>query len=545
MRKSSIVKRFLPLFLTALLLGGCVSDMENSNLYENSLSEDVSDEISEASAEEDTSEEVSDDTDTPAPVISVEKTEFSVGETISINYENTDEKDWIGFYPEGADPGTVNSIIWKYSVGSGVASFNSSALGEAGVYWAFLCDNDGYQVLDMLEITLLDNDKTDYGAKSATVNARTEDGFSRIEVTVTPGTEKEITYRLYWSAENKRLDGYEPLYTVTHSGTDSFEIRLNDGLFMPEEADGIEVAVAKGASNSVFVPVSESLKVPESKLLYKFNVLTDLHITPSRPQHTSHLSLAFADIISFGDSVAIFTCGDNTDRGTREEYALLLETVNKAGSKLPDIYYALGNHDIVYNNNAGYSAQINLFKNNFDLNAPYYSVELMGNRFIVLGSDTLSATGTVGKEQLEWLKSELMKTNGAPVFIFLHQPLIETVSGSLYSLDNEIQDWYGIYDSAEEIREILKNYPNAFLFTGHTHWSLESYQPVLLGRGEDANFVNCASVGYLWNDLDTATGGSEGFYVEVYEDYILLRGREFIKGNWCAAAQFKIPVYKD
>ena len=543
MRKESFLIKLFSFFCAALLLGGCtVSDIEQSGEKEASF--DFSQNIS---VDEDISEDTSAPSDdTHKPRISVDKTEFYANEAINIYYENTDDKDWIGFYPEGADPGSVNSITWKYSVGKGTASFNASDLGEPGTYWIFLCDNDGYQVLDILIITLMDNDKTNYGAKSVSVSTEFSDGLSHISVTITPGSAQEVTYRLYWSAENKRIDGYEPLFSITHSGLEKFNVKLNDGIYMPENADGIEVAVTKGASSSVFASVPESLKLPDSKLLYKFNVITDLHITPSRPQHTSHLSLAFEDIISFSESVAIFTCGDNTDKGTQEEYALLLETVEKAGNKLPDIYYALGNHDIVYNNNAGYSAQIKLFKNNLNMNAPYYSVVLNGNRFIVLGSDTLSATGTVGKEQLEWLKAELAKTEkNEPVFLFLHQPLIDTVSGSLYSLDSEIQDWYGVYDSADEIREILKNYPNAFLFTGHTHWSLESYQPVLLGRGKDANFVNCASVGYLWNDLDTATGGSEGFYVEVYEDYILLRGREFIKGNWCAAAQFKIPLYKN
>lgn len=222
-----------------------------------------------------------------------------------------------------------------------------------------------------------------------------------------------------------------------------------------------------------------------------------------------------------------------------------METVNGAGALLPDIYYAIGNHDIVYNNNAGYDKQIALFKEKTGMPGAYYSVELNGTSFIVLGSDTAVGEGTVGKEQLDWLKTELSKTDkNKPVFLFLHQPLIETVSGSLYSQDNEIQDWYGIIDTADEIRAILKEYPNAFLFTGHTHWTLESKQPLLAGRGEDATFVNCASVGYLWTDNDTSTGGSEGYYIEVYEDYILLRGREFVKGNWCAAAQFIIPITK-
>ena len=67
-------------------------------------------------------------------------------------------------------------------------------------------------------------------------------------------------------------------------------------------------------------------------------------------------------------------------------------------------------------------------------------------------------------------------------------------------------------------------------------------QPLLYGQGKDATFVNTAAVSYLWSDDDTAVDGAEGYYVEVYEDYILLKGREYTNGDWCAAAQFRIPL---
>ena len=130
-----------------------------------------------------------------------------------------------------------------------------------------------------------------------------------------------------------------------------------------------------------------------------------------------------------------------------------------------------------------------------------------------------------------------------PTFVFLHQPLIDTVSGSLYSKDPKIQYWYGVSDAAERIREILKDHPNSILFTGHTHWTFESLQPVLWGKGSDVNFVNCAAVGYLWNDNDESEGGSEGYFVYVCDDKIILRGREFTENKWCGGAQFCLPLY--
>ena len=48
-------------------------------------------------------------------------------------------------------------------------------------------------------------------------------------------------------------------------------------------------------------------------------------------------------------------------------------------------------------------------------------------------------------------------------------------------------------------------------------------------------FVACSTVG-------KASIGSEGIYVEVYEDYVLIRGRDFAQGKWCGSMQIKIPA---
>ena len=56
--------------------------------------------------------------------------------------------------------------------------------------------------------------------------------------------------------------------------------------------------------------------------------------------------------------------------------------------------------------------------------------------------------------------------------------------------------------------------------------------------------MNCSSVGYVWNDEDKQEPGSEGIFVEVYEDYVLVKGREFVDRKWIANAQFVFPIKK-
>lgn len=565
------MKRWITIFLSIAMLfaiGGCTVENEKQtetssatshgeavlstaeSAWESSI--DSTEEESSRDTSSEPSEAVSQEESLPPDTPPAEETGariwldaelFSEDGTIAVHYAETDTKDWIGIYPYGVEPGTTPSITWQYAVGEGILFFKASALQGAGDYWMFLCDNDGYVVLDMASIIVSDGDTKDYGAKSLSVSVTKENGFSHTEVTVTPSCSEEVTYSLYWSKDGKRLETYMPIHTFTHQGSAPFTVILNDCLYMPAEADGMEIAVKKGNSTSCFAPVSDALKVQKSNLLYSFAVLTDLHITSSKPAHLSHLALALEDIKNNETPVsAIFTAGDNTDRGTVAEYELLMQIIEDAG-EIPPIYFAMGNHDMTYGD--GYEVQVKRFLEYTGLENPYYSIEMEGARFIVLTSQQATTSGVMKGDQVRWLKAELAKCDpDTPVFLFLHQPLKDTVSGTLSYVDPDIQDWFGVQNADKELRKMLKEYPNAVLFTGHTHWMLESLQPLLCGKGQDASFVNCASVGYLWTDEDKAAGGSQGMYVEVYEDYILLRGREFLFGKWCASAQLMIPIVK-
>ena len=519
-------------------------------------SEDAQSEPQEESTEESTEESIpmeeSFDVYVPNPdragaqtdaKISTDKTEYKQGENVTVHFSGTDEKDWIGFYNETEGPGTVSSIVWKYSVGEGDLVFSVSSIGKSGRYTAFLCDNDGYVVLAETTITIIDEDTNDYGAKSVTLDVTFDDnGISHSVATVTPGSDANAEYCLYWSKNGTPLEGYEPIYRTEHGGTEPFDMELNDGLFMPDDADGVCVVVRKGSSTVCSTAAPDSLKLKQSKHLYDFAVITDLHIDTGRSEFTSHLKAAMKNIKTlYPDCAAVFTVGDNTNHGYAEQYELLMDTLAACKPDAP-IYFALGNHDLMYGTD--YNEQVERFRYYTGMRTPYYSVTLEDTKFIVLASDSLDGNGTMGKTERDWLKAELAKCGkNDRIFVFLHQPLIETVSGSLYSRDHEIQDWYGFYDSGNLIHNILREYPNATLFTGHTHWTLESYQPVLIGNGSDASFVNCASVGYLWTDEDASTGGSEGIFVEVYEDYVLIRGREYRNNTWCAATQIRIPRF--
>ncbi|MBE6763785.1 MAG: hypothetical protein E7553_05450 [Ruminococcaceae bacterium] len=478
------------------------------------------------------------------PAITLDRTVYGANDTVTVTYSGTDTNDWTGLYPCGILPGSgQNSLVWEYTVGNGEKTFSTATL-EAGDYMAFLCDNDGYKVLDSVMFTVRDADTADYGAASAAVQASVVNGKSTLSVTVTPSSAAQLTYRLYWAKNGMRLQDYLPIKEITHSGSDAFVIKCNDCLFMPEEADSVEVAVVQGASASCFASAPAKLKAPASTYRYSFQVLTDLHASASLPCHIPNLKMALRDVAKNSpNSIGIFTAGDNTDRGTQEQYDLLLQTVSemRAEVTLPPITYAIGNHDEVYGGT--YEEEVERFISNFGTPGLYYAVERNGTKFLILGSEEQSTPGTIGDAQLAWVEAELKKTDpNTPVFLFLHQPLKDTVSGTLSYRDSTIQRWYLGETASARLHAILSNYPNAVLFSGHTHSSFAQEQPMLYGNGVDATFINAASTAYLWGDDNADFKGSQGLYVEVYEDYILIKGRDFTHQKWCGVAQFLIPI---
>lgn len=91
----------------------------------------------------------------------------------------------------------------------------------------------------------------------------------------------------------------------------------------------------------------------------------------------------------------------------------------------------------------------------------------------------------ISARQRAWLTAELEKAarQKALAFLFLHQPLRDTVSGSLCSVDPLVQSWHGVIEDAE-LRAVTDRFPGLVLFTGHTHWKFDSLQPFLPGNGK-------------------------------------------------------------
>ncbi|WP_405173511.1 metallophosphoesterase family protein [Paenibacillus sp. FSL H8-0260] len=275
---------------------------------------------------------------------------------------------------------------------------------------------------------------------------------------------------------------------------------------------------------------------PEDKPVITFQIITDTHVTADRNhEYNLNFELALRDIAAHGEgSSGIMHIGDVTDHGFPAEYEEMLRILKQYKTELPGITFTLGNHDVGLGN---WESRLGMYTSQTGMSGPYHDHWVNGYHFIMLGTEQgLPKFCDISSEQLDWLEHKLgeQASPDQPIFLFLHQPLKDTVAGSL-----ESQDWYGVTQD-KELKEILSRYPQTLLFTGHTHWELEVDNTMFPGDGEIATMFNAASVAYLWTNEDKHKEGSQGFYVEVYSDKVLVRGRDFKTGSWIEAAHYEV-----
>ena len=496
--------------------------------------------------------------------ISTDKESYPVGERPLFQYTGSVHPDsWLGVYAaDNSTPANGNpSLVWQYtrriSQPDGSTSLEAPdssspmtmATLPAGDYYAYLFADGGYTIIASCAFTLQARDPASCPAPESVRYERTaqHQGYADGSVIIgrSRGAEGLTGYRLYWGDE----DGVLPDYTyipVKDNGERMVEHKLNDNTMIPYGATRLYAyAVYDGDTQS---PEAAICRLPadstavEEKPLYSFQIFSDTHIQ-SDPNHlhNRHLRMALTDIQKTDpDSIAIFHVGDVTDNGEIGQYQQYNEIVNSFEG-LPYIYCTPGNHDL---RNETYDAAIDRFLENTNAPQGYYSEKIGDATFIMLGSQDLDnweldrSAAHLKDDQIEFLKAELEKASDGmqPIFVFLHQPLYNTVSGSLPG-----QNWHGV-DRDAELREIFRQYPQVIFTTGHTHWELDAKSPMYAGNGVDANMFNDASVGYLWTDEDTGKEGSQGYYVEVYAHKVLVRGRDFVNGKWVSAAQFIVDI---
>ncbi len=292
----------------------------------------------------------------------------------------------------------------------------------------------------------------------------------------------------------------------------------------------------------------------EKEILLDFAAISDVHMTEGYLRDI-FLECGLDDMNkAVNKPDALILAGDITDDGLESDYELLKKSFAPY-NPADNILMALGNHDTWTDENDDYEpAKANFIKYSKEiagreLTECYYSTEINGYTFIVMASESTHVAAYISPAQLSWLRAEMDKAaaKGLPIFVVSHWPLALTHGLPETWGEDEIDPMDGSFgDQNAEVEAILKDYDNVFLISGHIHNGLVNEE-----RSEIYGYKSVESYGSLHSinlpgySFPTSRGNfmnGNGYSIEVYENEVVIRARNFITGIWLTDYDVTIPL---
>lgn len=293
-----------------------------------------------------------------------------------------------------------------------------------------------------------------------------------------------------------------------------------------------------------------------------FDVLSDLHANRYNTYNANtKITNALTDLKNYSpSSKGIIVNGDAVD--DVYSYDVLKNSINEVSS-LPNMYFNLGNHELYTtpSNKYTYSYETKLYDfvkgvNSIDtatpytyddyVDTPYFQFKKGNSHFIFLAAESYpqdpSGRAHISKDQVDWAYNTVYriakKTPNDPIFVFIHEPFRNTVGGfSDLNMDND-----------SDLRWYLNKFPTVTVFTSHTHddfytgtWMYQE-KTSSTNSGIGMTIFNTSSVGdiYKYNQDFGSTGASQGLHVDVYDDSVVVRARDFENKKWIK--EYKIDL---
>ncbi len=286
--------------------------------------------------------------------------------------------------------------------------------------------------------------------------------------------------------------------------------------------------------------------------LYSFGALSDIHLGLNNTHPTfKDASEDFKRALEFFNDNANFVCicGDLTNTGTVTEYQNYANHVGD-NSKIP-VYAISGNHDA--NDTKDTTGALTLTQEGIKAYTGqniYYTFEIGSDLFVMLGMHRweygYANEDIFSEDSINWLERVLSENSDKRIFLFQHalrfdgcgKPYPGTPTADMLKVP-----------LGTRFKEIVSQYPNVIWFHGHSHMTFDSQEDNPIAN-YDNNFT-CHSVHipslatpreYENSAYVGKTAESEGYVVDVYENYIVLRGRDFAKGKFLPLANYLIDT---
>lgn len=279
--------------------------------------------------------------------------------------------------------------------------------------------------------------------------------------------------------------------------------------------------------------------------LFRFGILSDVHNNNVGSQSTediADLTNALSVLNSIESVNMTCICGDITQGGRPAQFAVYRDTVSANSPNTP-VYTTTGNHDCPSSGGlldtdwepyTGNAKTFEIIKQIGGKNVPFL---FLGMNLYSVGDAGMPYLDT----DLDWLEEKLEEYRNERVFVITHL-FFPTKAGNfkqIYPSNN----WLG-GSQLERLQAMNERYLNSIWFSGHSHWKwyLQKYEDKAnVYRSYDDNgnptcgwtvhIPSCASP-IDSNGVSSRVSKpleSEGGIVDVYNDYIVLRGIVFKK----------------
>ena len=283
----------------------------------------------------------------------------------------------------------------------------------------------------------------------------------------------------------------------------------------------------------------QNLRPPRlGQKLYSFGALSDIHLQYSTAQEDFQRALTFLNETEDVEFTCI--CGDLTDNGEDADFETYVEYINTYSPNTP-VYECTGNHD-AYDNMIG-----------FDKMKPYtghdlyYTFTQGDDVFIMFGTQWYDTTGQLlqpfSQESLQWLYEKLEANRNKRVILFQHYLRFD---GSGAPFDAPLTGKVLEYCTEGTVfKSLMEHYKNVIWFHGHSHTKFELQEGCSYANYDRMHGCHSVHIPSLAVPRDYANDAyvsnyaeSEGYVVDVYQNHIVLRGRDFVKGEFLPIATY-------
>lgn len=319
------------------------------------------------------------------------------------------------------------------------------------------------------------------------------------------------------------------------------------------------IALIVSALLTVF-PSSEFLKsfdalelaTERENCLLNASIMSDIHIDVDWAIGEWVWENGLNDLERSKDTIdALIVPGDLTNYGDSASMASFFNIIAESDCA-ENWVIAMGNHDVGHVEDITQEEARQFFIKTFNELKPtgdpiekaYYKTDINGFRFVVLcddGDDTWDCPD-MSPEQIQFLDDSLAEAadRGLPMFVVCHVP-VEGVNGQ-----DVIYPDGGLDDNSEAVQTILEKYKNVFFISGHVHTGIngplveKAFGFSCVETKNGVNYINLPT--YMIINRYGVPWGGMGFQMEVYEDEVLFRARNFGSSKWYPVYDHSVPL---